>query len=527
MKTPDNLKTILERIVSGQQTDADLEVLRDLVRQGDAQNLLSQYNINIGEITGGDVQVGDRTYTVEWNDEAMQALVKTIQDQAPALTVEKFVRCQPRTALFTSLGVTAFIALIRFIGMLQPLELAIYDHLVQTRLSTAPDPKALQDDRIAIITIDDNDVAAQKERREELENDASISNQSLTQLLKKINAAQPLAIGLDLYRDVSLNPQQYPDLAAAFKTQPNLFMICKVVGESQDINRDPPPGAPVERVGFSDFIEDADSILRRQLLAFRLDQETQKSTTSKCKSDRSFNLLLASHYLKEKETITPNNPFAADGYCEGVKFSNGIALSNLWFFTGGYQNNPSMLGCQILLNYRTDQKTVKIAPLYPLESVLKGRVQSEAFRDRIVLIGTIRPDGSDFWKTPFGGSEKMTGVNLQAQMISHLLDAVSGKAAQRPLIWVLPQGGELLWILGWSLIGVGLGWWWRSPQRLILSVGLGCIVLYGSCFFLFVSNGWLPLLPAGLALVGSSAAVWGQTFQRNLSGVKVKQTAGS
>lgn len=533
MKTPDSTKVILERIVNGQQTEADLEVLRDLVRQGDAQNLLSQYNINIGQITGGDVQVGDRTYTVEWNDEAMQALVKTIQDQAPKPTIDKFVRCQPRTALLTSLGVTTFILLVRFLGILQPHELNVYDHLTQTRLQATFEPKTLQDDRLAIIKINDEDLREQEKRGEKLEKDASISNASLTKLLQKLNRAKPLAIGLDLYRDVSLDAQQDSDLAKAFQTQPNLFMICKVIGDSDtDRTYEPPPGAPLERVGFSDFITDDDDVLRRQLLAFRLETKVSQNTKSECKSDRSFNLLLASHYLKQKENITTTNPFTDEDTCAGIKFSNGITLPNIQFFTGGYQGLANPEGCQILLNYRTSQKDEsEIAPSYNLDSVLEKDAPELAnlFRDRIVLIGTVRPNSGDFWSTPFNrADDKMTGVDLQAQMISHLLDAVSGKSAQRPLIWVLPQWAEVLWILAWSLVGAGLGWWWRSPQRLIMAIGFSIGILYGSCIILFIFNGWLPLLPAGMALLTTSASVWGWTFRRNLSDTKVtsKPAAG-
>jgi CHASE2 domain-containing sensor protein len=519
MKPSDSFKAILDRIANGQQTDADLEALRELMRQGNAQSLLNQYSINIGQIFGGDVQLGDRTYTVEWNDEAMQALVKTIQEQAPKPTIKTFVRCQPRTALFTSLGITTFILLVRLLGILQPLELGIYNHLTQTRLQTTADPKALQDDRLAIIKINEEDLAAQKDRKEVLEKEASISNASLMKLLQTLNQAKPLAIGLDLYRDVSLNPQQYPDLATAFQNQPNLFVICKVVGDSaKDISREPPPGVPLERVGFSDFITDDDGVLRRQLLAFRLDAKAKQNTTSNCQSDRAFNLLVANHYLQQKQNTTMNDPFTSEGYCKGITYSNGITLPNIQFFTGGYQGLANPEGCQILLNYRTDQKNIEIAPSYNLEAVLKGRVKPEAFRDRVVLIGTVRPDSQDFWRTPFGGADDdMSGVDLQAQMISHLLDAVSGQSAQRPLIWVLPQWAEALWILAWSLVGAGLGWWWRSPQRLIIAVSLGCIILYGSCIILFIFNGWLPMFPAGLALVTTSATVWGWTFRRNLS----------
>jgi CHASE2 domain-containing sensor protein len=524
METSDSLKIILDRIANGQQTDADLETLRDLIRQGNAQNLLSQYNINIGQITGGDVQLGDRTYTVEWNDEAMQSLVKTIRDQAPKPTVQDFIRCRPRTALFTSLGMTTFIVLIRFLGILQPWELNIYDHLTQTRFDTSPDRKALQDDRLAIIKISEDDLASQIERRETLEKEASISNASLTKLLQILKKAKPLAIGLDLYRDVSLNPQQYPDLAQAFQTQPNLFLICKVVGDGdQDISREPPPGVPIDRVGFSDFIADDDGVLRRQLLAFRLDEKAKRNTTSKCQSDRAFNLLLANYYLQQKQNITVNDPFDSKNYCQGINYSNGVKLPNIQFFTGGYQGLTNPEGCQVLLNYRGTES----AQTYNLEAVLKERISPESFRDRIVLIGTVRPDSQDFWSTPFGrGDQQMSGVNLQAQMISHLLDAVSGQSAQRTLIWVLPQWAEILWVLAWSLVGAGLGWWWRSPLRLSLSVSGSGVILYGSCIIVFIFNGWLPLLPANFALVATSAAVWGWTFRRNLSAAPHPSTTG-
>jgi CHASE2 domain-containing sensor protein len=248
-----------------------------------------------------------------------------------------------------------------------------------------------------------------------------------------------------------------------------------------------------------------------------------KLKVTPCQSDRSFQLLLTSHYLKQTANITTNNPFTDKNICTGIKFSNGVSLPNLQVLTGGYQVLRNADGCQILLNYRANQERAEVMfSTYDLESVLNG-VPLESFRDRIILIGTARAESQDFWTTPFGGGSKaMSGVDLQAQMISQLLDIASGKFPA--LIWVLPQWGEALWILAWSLLGAGLGWWWRLPQRLIIAVSIGCVLLYISCVGVFIINGWLPLLSASLSLVTTSAAVWGWTFRRSLSDVPSAKT---
>lgn len=511
MKTPDSHKVILERIVNGQQTDADLEVLRDLVRQGDAQNLLSQYNINIGQITGGDVQVGDRTYTGV-TDEVLKTLIQEIQQQALVGSIDRFIRCKPRTALLTSLGATVLLTVIRFAGLLQPLELATYDHLLQTRLQTDPNAQSWQDDRLAIIEVTDDDMAEQKQRGEDLQG-TSISHASLLRLLRTLDPAKPLAIGLDLYRDGSPPDRQSAELAQRFRTQPNLFIICKVDDKTLKAGEDrgdPPAGVPTDRIGFSDFSEDADGILRRQLLAFR---ETSKpQSNAPCQADRALHLQLANSYLQQKQQIVLKEPFNEKGFCTDITFNNGFTLPTLQFFTSGYQGESAIAGCQLLLNYRTHPTTQPIAPPHTLTQVLRGQVPVTELQGRIILIGSITGVSEDIWKTPFANDTP--GVYLQAQMVSQILRAVESRGQN--LIWVLPQWVEVLWILGWASIGSGLGWWLRSPQRLLVAVSFSILLLYISCLVIFLVNGWLPLLPSILALVSTSGGMWGLTLRRNL-----------
>ncbi len=87
MTIPEPLHSILERIAQQQQTATDLEILRQSLQQdGPVLQWVSQdgkFNINIGEIIGGQVQIGDRTTL---SAEQIQAIAAAIQEQlAPPL----------------------------------------------------------------------------------------------------------------------------------------------------------------------------------------------------------------------------------------------------------------------------------------------------------------------------------------------------------------------------------------------------------------------------------------------------------
>jgi vWA-MoxR associated protein C-terminal domain/Effector-associated domain 10 len=81
MKTEfyERFEPILNRIEKGQQTDEDIAILRQWLLASDRQVIsqLSKYNVNIAE--GKDIHIGDRIYQ-QWDKEAMEALVKTIQE---------------------------------------------------------------------------------------------------------------------------------------------------------------------------------------------------------------------------------------------------------------------------------------------------------------------------------------------------------------------------------------------------------------------------------------------------------------
>jgi len=72
-----DLPAILDRIASGQHTEADIDILRQIWGSGDRQSLLQlgKYGVNIGQ--GQDIHIGDRIY-IQWDKEAVQALTKAL-----------------------------------------------------------------------------------------------------------------------------------------------------------------------------------------------------------------------------------------------------------------------------------------------------------------------------------------------------------------------------------------------------------------------------------------------------------------
>lgn len=410
-------------------------------------------------------------------------------------------RCRPRTVILTSIGITTFVVILRFLGLLQSFELVAYDHLMRTHLGGGAD------DRIRVIQVDLKDIAAQRDRGEKLI--GSLSNESLTALLVKLNSFKPRVIGLDIYRDDRDLLDQYPTLARYFQKQDNLIGVCKASDDPklQVSGIEPPPNMPSSRLGFSDFILDDDDVLRRQLLAF------QPEKKSPCPSQLSFSLQVAAHYL-QAENIHSENPVTADGYCQDLKFDNGVTFHNFQPFTGGYQFERDSGGCQVLLNYR--DRSIVEKP-FTLEEVLVSNDLADEFRGKIVLIGVAHRDNvQDYWNTPFGilPDQEMPGVFVQAQMVSQILSVVKG---ERSLIWVMPQWGEWLWIWSWALAGGFLAWRLQSFKQLRLSILGAGVSLYAICLLTFQFNGWIPLLSPYAALGGTGAVVWWLSLQSSLS----------
>lgn len=409
------------------------------------------------------------------------------------------VRCSLRRTISVALGVATLVFVARVLGLLQSGELSVFDHLIQMRPDNEPDS------RILVIAIDNADYQDQLKQDEAgfKDNDISISNARLANLLNKLKEKKPVAIGLDLERNITSNNE----LKTIFSNTSNLFAICKIPstdeeGKVKDSAVEAPAGIPEKQVGFANFIDEP--VVRRHLLAQEPPKQNKKIN---CQTENSLSLVLAGHFLR-REGIIYKTIFSdldlGSKICSVQLEKDGKILTTFGTFlrfTGGYQRKDGTYGgCQLLLNYR--RRTIEMRTLIEVEK--EGGLEN--IENKIVLIGTDRKQGDrgDRHQSPYGD---MPGVAIQAQMVSHILDAVL-KTRTNPIIWVMPRFLELFLIYILSLSGGLIAWRIRAVKHVVIALAGGVFVLYLiSLISFFYLALWIPLLPISIVFIASGVGV--------------------
>jgi adenylate cyclase len=412
-----------------------------------------------------------------------------------------------RGVIFVVPTTTVVLLGLRFVGLLQPLELAAYDLFFQWR---SPEPT---DDRIVIVEINEPDIKKYN---------SPISDATLAKLLNLIKQQKPRAIGLDIYRDLPVPIELgagHQELVRVFESTPNLFGIRTVVGYKSDV-ASPPILEKLNRVTANDLIPDGDGKVRRALLSLK---DSQGKTVT------SLSAKLATEYLKIEnikwEVLGARNP---DSKNKQYKLGKATLIpfeSN----DGGYARADSG-GYQILANYRNFQNSFRTISL---TDVLEGSISQDIFRDRIVLIGNTSQSANDYHTTPFTGKilgnslDLASGVAIHANITSQLISsAIDGRTMLS--VWTKPI--ECLWISIWAIIGGLLCWTRRyakqSPSKQILHLPWAIIaipllggLLIASSFIAFLQGLWIPVVPSLLALFSSAIAVTGYTA-RSANGMR-------
>lgn len=416
--------------------------------------------------------------------------------------VHRFCRRPLWSVLPTSLCVTAAMLGIRGLGLLQPMEFWAFDQLLRLRPNEGPDP------RLLVILVTDKDIQVQGDQTRR----SSLNDPTLTQLLTKLDEANPKAIGLDIYRDFAVDPN-YPKLATQLKNNERLVVPCKGSDASSDPGGIAPPPevkAP-NRIGFTDFIEDGDGVLRRHIL------HMNHEPASPCRASFSFGALLAFHYLEQQSKQAFALKFAEpDGQplqLEVQTAPSGTDTTRTTIFKqlqphGGYQgiDDDRMNGLQLLLNYRALQKPTDIAKTVTLEQVLAGQVNANAIKDKVVLVGVQASGSGDFWSTPYGAgpTQKVAGVFVQAHMASQIMSAVED---QRSRFKIWPQWADGLWIWGWAMMGgiVAIVFKFTTRAGMVSAVLVGG--LFSLCLWGIVQAIWMPFIPALMAFIITTLAV--------------------
>lgn len=385
-----------------------------------------------------------------------------------------------------SLTVTILLMGIRYLGVLQPMELWAFDRLMRLRSSVVEEGR---DPRLLVVTIDEKDIQYQRDRGMKMH--GSLSDQALAQLLKKLEQYQAQTIGLDIYRDDQFDQD---NLLTHLQQNQHFFAVCKVSDPEDDVaSVKSPAGSPPESIAFSDIIEDKDGIIRRHLLSLT------PPAASTCQAQYSLGTLLALDYLKAQSS---NIEVTQEGYWQ----VDDVILKTITSHTSGYQGIDANAH-QILLNYRAVQPSESIADQVTLRDILTNGVAPNSVKDKIVLIGVTAPSFGDHdWLTPHG--EKIPGVFLHAHMVSQILSAVEDN---RSLLWVWSLGSEVLWLWFWSLAGGTIAYCSLRPRNLIIAGSTALGILLGISFGIFILAGWVPLIPSAIALVATGGIILAAT----------------
>jgi diguanylate cyclase (GGDEF)-like protein len=344
---------------------------------------------------------------------------------------------------------------IKHAGGFEQFEFLVYDRLIQMHNDKTVD------DRFLTITITEDDLEAYG---------WPISDQTLAQLIEKLQGHNPQVIGLDLYRNIP-HPPGNGELRT--ELQSDNVIVVKSVGLDEDRNDVPaPPDIPFDRVGFNDFIIDKDGIVRRNLLF--VDSEVPHY---------SFALKVGLMYLEASESHVEAKPDSL--------VIHGQSIPALQSEAGGYQFIDSR-GYQTLATYYS---RLGFGEQVTLSDVLGDRLDPAFISERIVLIGTTANSINDIFYTPYSSGQGrisgMPGVILHQQMVRQVIDTLEG---HQQVYWFIPGWSEILWIVLWSGIAALITWQVKTSSKLIIFSSLSAGVIVLSSILAFNFMGWIPVV---------------------------------
>ncbi|MBD2694528.1 adenylate/guanylate cyclase domain-containing protein [Anabaena catenula FACHB-362] len=374
----------------------------------------------------------------------------------------------------------------RVLGLFQMIDWAALDQFFKLR---PPEP---QDSRIVIVTIDEDTIRKV--------GTWPIPDAVLAKMLDKIRQQKPVAIGLDLYRDLPVQPGN-EKLIQILKSTPNLIGVKKVVGDGYGPEVNPHPIlSKRDQIAASDLLLDADGKVRRGLIS--LESKSGEEVVS-------LGTQLSLMYLEKKgielKELDAEKRHYQLGKATFIPFEKN---------DGGYIRADDR-GYQILLNFRGTQDNFQ---KYSIMQVVNGQVPPNWGRDRIVLVGATAASLHDDFFTPYSTSvsafpERMPGVVIHANVISQILSAALDG---RPMMRGSSQEIQWLWIILWSFVGAILGWTLRSQKFIYKNISYretilslivaGSSLIFGS-YLVFLQGWWIPVVPAMLGLGGSAIAI--------------------
>lgn len=380
------------------------------------------------------------------------------------------------------LMVIVAVMMVRLSGALQFWELVAFDQFLRFR---PPEP---MDERIVIVGITEEDIQRAKTY--------PIPDRDIANLLKRLQTYQPIAIGLDIVRDIPVEPG-HAELTSVFRSNKNAIGVEIALPDRSGFIVAPPPALTPEQVGFADTVLDADGYQRRSLLGAHNPQQEYRD---------SFTIRLAERYLAAKGIELGNGIRDRE-----AKRFGSIELTRVQPNSGGYVGADAG-GNQILLNVRSGKMPFRVLSLAQIKS---GKVNPDWIRGKIVLIGMMSFSAKDLASSgAIAGINpgRIYGVEIQAHAISQIISAVLDR---RSLLNTWADTWEYLWIGVWGLLGMSLGRFLRSPWKILLGLLVASISPIALCYWLILLGWWVPVVPVLLVLVLNGAGLTAALFYRH------------
>ncbi|MBI3807142.1 MAG: adenylate/guanylate cyclase domain-containing protein [Nitrospirae bacterium] len=371
---------------------------------------------------------------------------------------------------------------IRSTSILEPVELTVYDWLIQSRRGAEG-----ADPRIVLITVTEQDILRQGRW--------PITDAILAEALERLAQFQPRAIGLDIYRDIPVDPG-HTELNRVLVEHPQIVTVTKLGGGTVSGIPPPPALAGTEQVAFNDILIDSDGIVRRGLLFQEAGEQTAYA----------FALRLALLFLAEEGIGAQPDPDDPEQLRLGPTTLRRFGPND-----GGYVRADAG-GYQILVDFYRGHSQ---APSFSLTALLTGQVPPEAIRNKIVLFGVTAESVPDLFHTPFSSGNDtgrmIPGVAVHGHIISQFLGAAL--EGRRPIA-TPSESQEWLWVILWGVLGAVFGAWTRSPWRLALGAASGLLILGIIVVVAFIQGWWIPLVPPSMAWFLSVSVVTASVLSR-------------
>jgi CHASE2 domain-containing sensor protein len=412
----------------------------------------------------------------------------TEPEVVPLPPKRRFGKRSLQKLLIASMGVTCLVMGVRWLGILQSLELHTFDKMMQLR------PAEAEDDRVLLVKVTEDDI-------KNLGGQFPLHDDTMLRLLKKLEEYQPRVIGLNIYRDRPEGKGRADLVKYLQQNSERVIPLCTKSYQGKPAVL-PPPGISAIRLGFSDVFPDPDNVIRRHVLAInsQRNRPALKNFSSPCPAYYALSFQLAFRYLDAKDINIHFN------------HKNQLQIGSVIFKPlephTGFYHTVDTGGYQVMLNYRAIFKQA-VENGVTLKEVLENQLDADFVKGKIMIIGMTDPTVKRSFNTPYNqnnqNNQKMDGLRFHGQMVSQILSAVEDK---RDLLWFLPLWGDTLWVWVLCLVGGIVTWRFQLLLHRVLAFGSVLIIISGICFVFFLENGLLlPLVPSILGLLASAGYI--------------------